>query len=138
MKRVVVMIGVAAAMLIPTIGAAQAAPLGHGNATVLNGTFPSNEEFLVNGVPTYYTFTCNEHRVQFSDGSGTDTAHCQLYSTETPPSSAAHEDPAYGWFSDFWINGAPGFAGTVFTTDWRGVVTPSGNVNIVANYLPTA
>jgi hypothetical protein len=102
--------------------------------TVLHGTFPSNEEFLVNGVPTLYTFSCNEVRVQAPNGSALDTASCQLYASETPPSSFAFQDEAAGYESDFYVNNAPGFTGSPIASDWGAVVTPSGHVFMVAYF----
>ena len=130
MKRCLMMMLAAAAALGVGVAASQA---GNG-ATVLTGQFPSNEVFLVNGTPTFFTFTCDEQRVQRPDGSARDTAHCQLYPSETPPSSAAHEDTAFGYESDFFVAGTPGFAGGIVTFDWHGVVTPSGQVTMVADF----
>jgi hypothetical protein len=118
--------------LVLAIGVSVAS--GASGATVLTGQLPSNERFLVDGVSTLFTFTCDEQRVQKPDGSATDIARCRLEPSETPPSHAAHEDPRVGYESDFFIAGVPGFAGNNIASDWHGVVTPSGNVTMVANF----
>ena len=127
-RTVLAAVGVSAVVL--TLGLTVAAA-GNG-ATVLRGQFPSNEIFLVNGTPTLFTFTCKEHRVQRPDGSARDTAHCVLNANQTPPTSAAHA-ASVGYQSDFSF-GTPGFAGRAVTTDWHGVVTPSGHVTMVAEF----
>ncbi len=129
-------IGVAAAcacvLMALTGGVAGARTM---STTILRGTFPSNEMFVVNGVPTLFTFTCDEQRLQFPDGSARDTARCRLDTGETPPSSAAHEYEPAGYESDFAVNNAPGVSGGIITfTSWQGVVTPSGNVNMSATF----
>lgn len=104
-----------------------------GGATVLRGTFASNQDFVVNGTPTFFAFTCDEQRVQLPDGSARDTAHCRLNANETPPPRAA-QAASVGYESDFFVNNAPGFAGGAITSDWHGVLTPSGNVTMVADF----
>jgi hypothetical protein len=126
-KAMLAGVGVSAVAL--TLGLTVAAA-GNG-ATVLRGQFPSNEVFVVNGVPTLFTFTCREHRVQRPAGSARDTAHCRLNAGQTAPASAAHQG-AVGYQSDFL--GTPGFAGAPVTTKWHGVVTPSGHVTMVAEF----
>ncbi len=122
-------VGVTAIAL--TFGLAAAA--GHGT-TVLRGHLPSNEMFVVGGIPTLFAFTCDEQRIQRPDGSARDTAECVLDANQTPPASAAHELTGVGYQSDFSVAGTPGFAGPTITTDWHGVVTPSGHVTMVAEF----
>jgi hypothetical protein len=107
-----------------------------GNATVLTGTFHSNFVFLVDGADVFYTFTCNERRVQRPDLSASESANCQLDAGQTPPSTASQMDPAFLWGSDFVLVGPtpPGFAGGFVTSNFHGVVTPSGEVNVSATY----
>jgi hypothetical protein len=126
-KAVLAALGVTAAAL--TLGLTVAAA-GNGT-TVLRGQFPSNEVFLVKGVPTFFTFTCRETRIQRSDGSARDIAQCRLSAGQTAPKSAAHA-AAVGYQSDFLAT--PGFAGATVTTNWHGVVTRSGHVTMVANF----
>jgi hypothetical protein len=95
--------------------------------------------FDVNGAPTLYLFTCNANRVQRKDGSATESMNCRLDPGQTPPSKAVQASPPTpglfpGWFSDFFLNGVPGFTGSFFTTDYHGVLTPSGVVNFSATY----
>jgi hypothetical protein len=95
-KAVLAAIGVSGGALMLGLTA------GASNGTaVLRGALPSNEVFVVNGVPKVFTFTCDEHRVQRPDGSARDTAHCVLDANQTPPESAVHELTAAGYVSDF-------------------------------------
>ncbi len=117
---------------------ANGALAGNGSS-VLQATVPTGMFFDVNGVPTLYVFTCNENRVQRQDGSATESMNCQLDPGQTPPSKAVQASPPTpglfrGWFSDFFLNGVPGFTGSIFTTDYHGVLTPSGVVNFSATY----
>lgn len=116
------------------LGLGLTAAAAGGGAKVLRAELPSSEVFLVNGVSKVFTFTCNEHRVQRPDGSARDTAHCVLNANQTPPRSAAHGVRLPGYVSDFFIAKTPGFAGRSVTTDWHGVVTPSGRVTMVAEF----
>lgn len=118
-----------------TVGGQTRADASDGT-TVLRGHLPSNEVFVVDGIPTLFSFTCDEQRVQHADGSARDTAHCTLSANQTPPKSAAHELASSGYLSDFFIAGTPGFAGPSLATAWHGVVTPSGNVTMVADFQP--
>jgi hypothetical protein len=117
-----------------------ASPASGGNgSTVLQATVASGMFFDVNGVPTLYLFTCNENRVQRQDGSATESMNCLLDPGQTPPSKAVQVSPPTpglfaGWFSDFFLNGVPGFTGSIFTTDYHGVLAPSGVVNFSAAY----
>ena len=126
-KAVLAAVGATAVALALGLTVAAA---GNGT-TVLRGQLPSNEIFVVNGVPTLFTFTCREKRIQRSNGSARDTAQCRLNAGQTAPTSAAHA-AAVGYQSDFL--GTPGFAGAPITTNWHGVVTPSGHVTMVANF----
>jgi hypothetical protein len=129
--RILLIVGCACALL--GVGAASAG--ANHAAKVLRGSFPSNEVFVVNGVPKLFRFNCDEHRVQFPDGRARDTAHCRLLPGETPPSTAAHEYEPAGYLSDFAVFHAPGLAGGIVTfTSWTGVVTPSGVVNMRASF----
>jgi hypothetical protein len=135
MKRFAVLAAVVAAI------AFAASPASGGNgSTVLQATLPTGGFFDVNGVPTLYIFTCNENRVQRKDGSATESMTCQLDPGETPPSQAAQFTPATpgtpyaSWVSDFYLNSVPGFDGPIVTTDYHGVLTPSGVVNFSATY----
>jgi len=106
---------------------------GGNGSTVLRGTFDTYGIFSVNGSFVFYTFTCDEQRVQRPDGSASESARCQLDAGQTPPTSAGQM--VSGYISDFWFFGpVPGFAGGVATFDDQGVVTPSGSVNFSANY----
>jgi hypothetical protein len=113
---------------------ASAASGGNG-ATILTGHFDTYTYFTVNGTPTFYTFTCDEQRVQKPDGGATESAACQLDPGQTLPTSAASLDPTLGYISDFYFFGpVAGFVGGSFTYDIHGVLTPSGNVNVSAKY----
>lgn len=107
--------------------------LAGSGATVLRGHFSSNELFLVDGIPALFTFSCDEQRIQLPDGSARDIAHCVLDAGQTAPPSAALAASA-GYLSDFFIAGTPGFTGATIATDWHGVVTPSGQVTMVAEF----
>jgi hypothetical protein len=109
---------------------------GGNGSTVLRGTFDSNFVFLVNGTSVFYTFTCDEQRVQKPGGSASESMNCQLDPGQQAPSTASKMDPSFQWGSDFyWIGPTPpGFAGGNVTSDFHGVLTPSGEVNISATY----
>ena len=110
---------------------------GGDGSTVLQATLPTGGFFNVNGVPTLYIFTCNENRVQRPDGSATESMNCRLDPGQAPPSKAVQYSTAPGynqWFSDFFLNGVPGFAGPFFTYDIHAVLTPSGVVSLSATY----
>jgi hypothetical protein len=130
----------AVATLAGTASARGAAAASGNGSTVLQATLPTGGFFDVNGVPTLYIFTCNENRVQRKDGSATESMNCQLDPGQTPPSKAAQFTPATpgtpyaAWASDFFLNSVPGFAGPIVTTDYHGVLTPSGVVNFSATY----
>jgi hypothetical protein len=115
---------------------ANGALAGNG-ASVLQAKLPTGGFFDVNGVPTLYIFTCNENRVQRPDGSATESMNCRLDPGQTAPRKAVQYSTAPGfnqWFSDFWLNSVPGFAGPFFTYDVHAVLTPSGVVNLSATY----
>jgi hypothetical protein len=115
-----------------SVGVATATAGGNG-ATVLRAELPSNFTFDVKGTSTFFTFTCDEQRVQRPDGSARETSHCELDPGQTPPKSAAQMTPGL-YLSDFFIAGTPGFAGASITPDYHGVLTPSGRVTMVAEF----
>jgi hypothetical protein len=104
---------------------ASAASGGNG-ATILTGNFDTYAYFSVDGTSTFYTFTCDEQRVQKPNGSATESATCQLDPGQALPMSAASLDPTFGYISDFFFFGpVAGLVGGTFTYDIHGVLTPS-------------
>lgn len=127
-------VSAALVVVIAAVAFAASAAAGGNGSTVLQATLPTGYLFDVNGVVTLYTFTCNESRVQRKDGSATESMNCRLDPGQTPPAKAAHESAGFTWYSDFWLNSVPGFAGPTTTQNVHGVVAPSGAVNFTATF----
>jgi len=127
---------VVAAMAAPVVGSVSAAGAAGNGSTVLHAQLPDVSMLPVDGVPTVLQFTCDEHRVQFADGTAKETLSCKLLPGQPTPSKATQAPPGQPFTSDFFINSVPGFSGPFLTHDYHGVLTPSGNLNVTANFAP--